>query len=134
VQKELVAAKMFGRWKNGSPLVRYPDGPGASQDNDFLYAAQDPFGMSCPLGAHIRRANPRDSLLPGVIDPLTISNSHRLLRVGRPYQPQGKLVKPGIGCCAPTSMDCATSPIQLQAGARMRRGTTQFLPPKVPFS
>ena len=59
---DYLAAKMVGRWKNGSPLVLYPQGPPAPADpnNTFKYAA-DLAGASCPLGAHVRRANPRDS-------------------------------------------------------------------------
>jgi len=30
-------------------------------DNDFLFGTEDPQGLRCPLGAHIRRANPRES-------------------------------------------------------------------------
>ncbi len=30
--------------------------------NAFRYAAEDPDGVRCPLGAHIRRSNPRDAL------------------------------------------------------------------------
>jgi deferrochelatase/peroxidase EfeB len=43
--------------------------------------------MRCPLGAHIRRAAPRDSLdpRPGTEDSVTVANRHRLLRRGREY-------------------------------------------------
>ena len=84
-QRDLVAAKMVGRWKNGSSLVRHPNRPGQSLDNDFLFGAEDPLGLACPLGAHIRRANPRDSLMPGTIDPNAVTARHRLMRVGRAY-------------------------------------------------
>ena len=44
-------------------------------------------GLACPLGAHIRRANPRDSLdpQPGTAASLKINSLHRLLRRGRGY-------------------------------------------------
>ena len=41
-----------------------------------------------PFGAHIRRANPRDSLDPGSQDQIDISNRHRVIRVGRPLDPE----------------------------------------------
>jgi Dyp-type peroxidase family len=83
-----IAAKMMGRWPNGSPLARYPDSPGpeASTDrehtNRFRYA-DDPDGRGCPVGAHVRRANPRDAL--GWQGRLT--QRHRILRRGMSYGP-----------------------------------------------
>ncbi len=94
VTADFIAAKLVGRWQDGSSLVRYPyrsrtaDNPGAGPDNDFLLGREDPEALRCPFGAHIRRANPRDSFDPGSPEQLTISNRHRLLRVGRQYQPQ----------------------------------------------
>jgi deferrochelatase/peroxidase EfeB len=87
VNQEWVAAKMMGRWQNGQPLIgnpKPPNGPG-EPENDFLFGRDDPRGHACPLGAHIRRANPRDSLEPD--DPLeqTISKRHLMLRRGRTY-------------------------------------------------
>jgi deferrochelatase/peroxidase EfeB len=49
--------------------------------NAFSYA-DDAHGYKCPLGAHIRRANPRDS--PGFFDG-RLSNRHRIVRRGRAY-------------------------------------------------
>jgi deferrochelatase/peroxidase EfeB len=64
-------------------------------DNDFLFGAEDPEAKRCPFGAHIRRANPRDSLDPGNADQIAISNRHRITRVGRQYVPvPGQ--KPGL--------------------------------------
>ncbi len=57
-------------------------------DNDFLFGTEDPQGLRCPYGAHIRRANPRDSLDPGSQDQVDISNRHRIIRLGRRYAPQ----------------------------------------------
>jgi deferrochelatase/peroxidase EfeB len=56
-------------------------------DNDFLFGEEDPQAMRCPFGAHIRRANPRDSLEPGNADQIAISNRHRITRIGRHYVP-----------------------------------------------
>jgi deferrochelatase/peroxidase EfeB len=64
-------------------------------DNDFLFGTEDPQGLRCPFGAHIRRANPRDSLSPGAQTQIDISNRHRILRVGRFYVPEGD-EKPGL--------------------------------------
>ena len=74
---------------------RNPAGPLFEPDNDFLFGAEDPQGLKCPYGAHIRRANPRESFEPGSREQLDITNRHRLLRVGRPYQPEGEQ-KPGL--------------------------------------
>ena len=46
--------------KNGEPLAASGD---TAPMNDFTYEA-DPQGLRCPLGAHIRRANPRNADLP----------------------------------------------------------------------
>jgi len=59
----------------------------AQPDNDFLFGAEDPQGLRCPFGAHIRRANPRESFAPGSEEQLAITNRHRILRVGRRYRP-----------------------------------------------
>jgi deferrochelatase/peroxidase EfeB len=87
-----LAAKMVGRWKDdGTSLVRHPTPPGTpgrvtvENDNDFLFGAEDPDGLHCPFGAHIRRANPRDSFDPGSPVQIGITNRHRVLRVGRSY-------------------------------------------------
>jgi Dyp-type peroxidase family len=89
--RELLAAKLVGRWPSGAPLVKAPDrdNPGLGLDNDFRYHDADPVGLACPLGAHIRRANPRDSLdpQPGTAASLKINSLHRLLRRGRSYGP-----------------------------------------------
>ena len=58
--------QMVGRWPDGTSLVKFPDGPeqlGRPDRgiNDFRYQRDDPFGRRCPIGAHVRRANPRDT-------------------------------------------------------------------------
>ncbi len=66
-EQEWVAAKLMGRWRDGTPLVLSPErcDPEIAEDpqrtNDFNYAEMDPYGYACPLGAHIRRMNPRDT-------------------------------------------------------------------------
>ncbi|MCA6095777.1 peroxidase [Streptomyces sp. SCA3-4] len=91
--REALAARMVGRWPGGAPLVHAPgqDDPGRATDNDFGYFATDPGGLRCPLGAHIRRANPRDSLdpRPGSAESVAIGRRHRILRRGRAYGPRG---------------------------------------------
>lgn len=86
-----LAAKMVGRWPDGAPLVRSPeeDTPELAALNDFAYHNDDADGLRCPLGAHIRRANPRDSLdpRPGSEASVALVKRHRILRRGREYGP-----------------------------------------------
>jgi Dyp-type peroxidase family len=85
-----VAAKMVGRWQDGTPLVSSPHGPDPAiagdprRVNDFRYS-DDPEGLACPVGAHVRRANPRDhdGFFGG-----KLSDRHRIIRRGRAYGPQ----------------------------------------------
>ena len=84
--EELLAAKMVGRWRSGAPLSLAPtaDDPSLATDvdrlNDFTYA-DEPQGLACPHGAHIRRMNPRDSSLTTLADP----RIHRIIRHGAVY-------------------------------------------------
>ena len=86
-----LAAKMVGRWPSGAPLVLAPDAdlPALADANDFAYHEHDRRGTRCPVGAHIRRTNPRDSLdpAPGPGRSWAINRRHRLLRRGREYGP-----------------------------------------------
>jgi Dyp-type peroxidase family len=81
------AAKCVGRWPSGAPLVLSPDrdDPALGESNDFLYERLDPKGLRCPIGSHIRRTNPRDSLDPTEAESLQVSNRHALIRRGRNY-------------------------------------------------
>ncbi|MEO9969397.1 MAG: cytochrome P450 [Hyphomonadaceae bacterium] len=80
-QKRL-AAEFVGRWQNGTSLVHAPDQEltvAEDRINDFRYRAEDPEGNKCPLGAHVRRSNPRD------IGERDSVKRHRILRRGIPY-------------------------------------------------
>ena len=107
-----LAEVMVGRTMSGWPLVPIGDRPlagvGPKADdirlNRFTYDG-DPAGRRCPLGAHVRRANPRNADLPGhpgsliarLIRILGFSRGapqddlmasvrfHRILRRGREY-------------------------------------------------
>ena len=82
-----LAAKFVGRWPSGAPLVLTPDkdDPTLADADDFGYYDRDPRGFACPLGSHIRRSNPRDSLGPNPTKALESANTHRILRRGRSY-------------------------------------------------
>ncbi len=85
--EELLAAKMMGRWRSGAPLALCPmhDDPALGVDpkrnNDFLFKADDPIGYKTPAGSHIRRMNPRDADIAGLV------RIHRMIRRGTAYGP-----------------------------------------------
>jgi Dyp-type peroxidase family len=84
-----LASRMMGRWPSGAPLVMAAerDEPRLRDRNDFLYD-NDVDGFACPLGAHVRRTNPRAVLKPyGIAESLSMSEAHRLLRRGRVFGP-----------------------------------------------
>ena len=70
-------------------LPRIVTTPRLSDTTDFAYHATDAEGLRCPIGAHVRRSNPRDSLDPdpGTQKSIDVGNRHRLLRRGREYGP-----------------------------------------------
>jgi len=86
--QEWVAAKMLGRWRDGSPLEKFPDTPAAPPrlDNDFGYAG-DPTGIRCPVTAHIRVANGRDQPLKFANQVRFPRGAPRLIRRGFSYGP-----------------------------------------------
>jgi Dyp-type peroxidase family len=91
-RREYVAAKLVGRWRgSGAPLALAPhaDDEAFAKANNFGYHHTDPDGMGCPIGAHVRRANPRDALppQPGTAASRAVNVRHRLLRRGRGYGP-----------------------------------------------
>ena len=89
---ELVAAKMVGRWRSGTPLVKAPltDRSLADEElNNFDYAPtvehseyfDDADGFRCPVGSHMRRMNPRSALVMGK------PHTRRIIRRNFPYGP-----------------------------------------------
>jgi Dyp-type peroxidase family len=87
--RKRLAAQMVGRWPNGAPLVEFPkEEPQTPPDepNGFRYLG-DLEGDKCPIGAHIRRTNPRDGLRPNTYESLQVSARHRVIRRGRTYGP-----------------------------------------------
>jgi deferrochelatase/peroxidase EfeB len=97
IDPELLAAKICGRWRNGVPLALSPgtDSPAGGipleQLNNFEYVnadgSGDPRGLRCPVGAHMRRINPRGQPITGQGQPGGSNNTHRLIRRGLPYGP-----------------------------------------------
>lgn len=89
VDPDDLAAELVGRRRDGTSLaIGAPAERG--RRNDFGYE-HDGLGLGCPLGAHVRRANPRDSTRDGSTSArekaLRSANRHRILRRGRPYGP-----------------------------------------------
>jgi deferrochelatase/peroxidase EfeB len=114
VEAHRLAEAMVGRTMNGEPLVqcggRTIQGIARTPENDRLnhfVFADDPNGERCPLGAHIRRANPRNSDFGGRVggplsrlahrlgfgakgwrdDRVASTRFHRVLRRGRKFGP-----------------------------------------------
>lgn len=87
--RELVYAKLMGRWRDGAKLIGSLDENGnrveedPSKRNNFSYQ-EDPQGTQCPLHAHIRLANPR----PDHDGP---SRFPRIVRRGMSYGPMHTL-------------------------------------------
>jgi Dyp-type peroxidase family len=85
--RELIAAKLCGRWRNGTPLVVSPDtdtpDPPIPPEalNDFDYD-KDVKGYRCPIGSHLRRMYPRGQRVAG-----NGAHRHRIIRRGMPYGP-----------------------------------------------
>lgn len=85
---EMLAAKLCGRWRNGVPLVLSPDtnAPGQLLEdehiNNYDYVPDDVRGYRCPIGAHMRRSNPRGESIAG-----GDGHKRRIIRRGMPYGP-----------------------------------------------
>jgi len=107
IDPELHAAKICGRWRNGVPLALSPEtdsppgGLSPEQLNNFEYVnadgSGDPRGLRCPVGAHMRRINPRGQPVTGQGEPGGSNNTHRLIRRGMPYGPVYDPSKPYDG-------------------------------------
>ena len=107
IDPELLAAKMCGRWRNGVPLALSPEtdsppgGISPEQLNNFEYVnadgSGDPKGLRCPVGAHMRRINPRGQPVTGQGQPGGSNTTHRLIRRGLPYGPAYDTTQPHDG-------------------------------------
>ena len=93
--REMVAAKMLGRWRNGVPLEKSPLSPSPEPPiedhelNNFGYS-EDPDGQRCPIGSHLRRSNPRDAKTVQ----RSTNHARRIIRRGIPYGPKYNPKKP----------------------------------------
>jgi deferrochelatase/peroxidase EfeB len=97
-----LAAKFLGRWRSGQPLALCPTAPcpiPSDRLNMFLYkgtapgqSEPDPLGINCPVGAHIRRGNPRDELVQG-----SFTQQARIMRRNLPYGPPFNPQQPDDG-------------------------------------
>jgi len=93
---EKLASKFIGRWRDGTPVELSPDKPNPTivQDKDrnvnFTFG-NDLDGARCPVGAHVRRTNPRDAF--GFNGKLI--NRRRISRRGMPYGPYTPEDQPG---------------------------------------
>lgn len=91
VTAEWLAERVVGRNIDGHLLC--PAGLLSADEynypqNDFRFRQTDPHGDGCPLGSHVRRANPRDGLAKDMASAQTLldaANNHRILRRGRKY-------------------------------------------------
>ena len=99
IPTEMAAAKICGRWRNGNPLSLSPtqEDPLLPRDqlNNFTYVAppaatDDTLGLTCPIGSHIRRNNPRNEAVVGG----GTSSNHRIIRRAMPYGPPYDPEKP----------------------------------------
>jgi Dyp-type peroxidase family len=83
---EKLASKFIGRWRDGTPVELSPDteDPNIVKDKsrnvNFTFG-NDLDGQRCPVGAHVRRTNPRDAF--GFDGQLV--NRRRISRRGLPY-------------------------------------------------
>lgn len=141
--RDMLAAAMVGRTRTGEPLVPLRAPPksmkpsaAAVDINTFDYDC-DPRGTRCPLGAHIRRTNPRNADFPagtrGIAsklirtlgfdsrareeDLVASTRFHRLLRRGREYGPAVSIEQAlGAATSTPTGLHfiCLNASIQRQ--------------------
>ena len=99
MSEEYLAAKLCGRWRNGTPLVLSPGTdppaplpPEALNDFDYVGARGDERGERCPLGSHIRRMYPRGSRVAG-----GGAHKRRIVRRGLTYGPPHDPERPRDG-------------------------------------
>ncbi|MEL7348953.1 MAG: hypothetical protein AAFN17_14445, partial [Pseudomonadota bacterium] len=83
VTADWIAERVVGRNKDGHILLPPDEAmpePGTAPSRNFLFYEEDPHGYGCPLGSHVRRANPRDGLTPKPFmreTMLKAANNHR---------------------------------------------------------
>ena len=93
MSRDLLGARVFGRWASGAPLERAPLrddvllANDSMRNNDFDYG-DDPFQRRCPYAAHIRKTYPRDDPPEGE----EAMQLHRIMRSGITFGPE---VQPG---------------------------------------
>lgn len=86
-----LAERVVGRSTKGHllcPSGYLPPNAYGQPENDFGFYDRDLHGIGCPVGSHVRRANPRDGLAPTPDQKQTLldaANNHRILRRGRKY-------------------------------------------------
>ncbi|MBS0643815.1 MAG: peroxidase [Proteobacteria bacterium] len=120
VTAQHLAERMVGRrLADGAPLVpvRSRGAPGSDGPPNAFTFDDDPAGAQCPLGAHIRRANPRTAdVPPGTVgflarliqtlglnrqdardDLIAPARFHRILRRGREYGQGGPGISDDVG-------------------------------------
>jgi Dyp-type peroxidase family len=96
--REIIMAKMAGRWSDGVPIsvkptlaewrafqAQVPDPEARIELTRVFSFKDDPQGAKCPIGAHLRRVNTRDSLDTVRDLGSALNNRRRLLRRGLPY-------------------------------------------------
>ncbi|MEO7177249.1 MAG: hypothetical protein ABIW83_00245 [Allosphingosinicella sp.] len=83
--RELLAAKIMGRWRDGTPLCLSPDAPAPDRCEDGFAFAEDLQGMACPVSSHVRVMNPRDQELSGMA---ATTGVPQIIRRGMPYGPE----------------------------------------------
>jgi Dyp-type peroxidase family len=86
--KEKLASKFVGRYRDGTPIEVSPDKPDPDIVQDKKRSVNFKFGddvggTRCPVGAHVRRTNPRDAFGFGG----KLVNRRRIARRGLPYGP-----------------------------------------------
>ena len=120
-EQELIAAKLMGRWRSGAWLVLAPekDDPALGADgtnNDFTYKERDPHGYAVPLGAHIRRINPRD--MGHNI------GRRRMIREGRRTGPRCRKALPTTGSSAASPPSLSARASSASSSSRRTSGST----------
>ena len=99
-EEEWLAAKIVGRWPSGAPLALAPDkddpelGADPQRNNAFMFG-DDPQGLKCPVGSHVRRMNPRDAVVIGAAAPAPHDPArHHLRPAAAPRRHGGRRRRP----------------------------------------